>query len=306
VPFEVAPLDPEDLDEARELLAESCEFDQAAEVAEEKLFGAGTGGAVAMPIAARAPDGSLLGVAVASDSWLRLIAVSPTARGEGIGSELLATAEDLCWSVGADEIRTLDQPGNYLAPGIDVRNQHTINWLLERGFEHAGENVSLLIDLRDNPHLARLPELEDGLTDAGYLVRPAVATDAPALQSWITEMFSAGWAAEAERAAVAPPGGVHIAIDEDDGALVGFAAHDGNNRGLGWFGPAGTDPEHRGHGIGATLLLRCLRDIRNTGLDRCLISWVGPREFYDRAAGVTGERRYAVLRKYLASERTIV
>ena len=75
---------------------------------------------------------------------------------------------------------------------------------------------------------------------------------------------------------------------------------------MGWFGPAGTDPEHRGHGIGAALLLRCLADIRGAGLAECLVSWVGPREFYDRTAGVVGERRYAVLSKYLASERTLV
>ena len=43
----------------------------------------------------------------------------------------------------------------------------------------------------------------------------------------------------AQRALAHSPAGVHVALR--DGAYCGFAAHDGNNRGLGWFGPTGTD-----------------------------------------------------------------
>ena len=52
------------------------------------------------------------------------------------------------------------------------------------------ENLSLLIDLQHNPRLDRLPALEDGLAEAGYLLREAAPTDAPALETWITEIAS--------------------------------------------------------------------------------------------------------------------
>jgi hypothetical protein len=47
-------------------------------------------------------------------------------------------------------------------------------------------------------------------------------------------------------------------------------------------------------------LCACLVDVARMGLATCEIAWIGPREFYERAAGVCGERRFAVLRKDLS------
>jgi hypothetical protein len=84
------------------------------------------------------------------------------------------------------------------------------------------------------------------------------------------------------------------------GELAAFAAHDGNNSGLGWFGPAGTLDPHRRRGLGEALLVACLVDVAATGLAQCTVAWVGPRDFYERAAGIAGERRFVVLGKDLA------
>ena len=75
-----------------------------------------------------------------------------------------------------------------------------------------------------------------------------------------------------------------------------FAAIDGNNTGLGWFGPAGTWPAHRGKGLGEHLLLRCLVDAADDH-DVCEVAWIGPRAFYERVAGTAGGRRFVVLTK---------
>ena len=40
-------------------------------------------------------------------------------------------------------------------------------------------------------------------------------------------------------------------------------------------------------------------DIARAGHDVCEIAWIGPREFYQRAVGIVGERRFARLRKDL-------
>ena len=75
---------------------------------------------------------------------------------------------------------------------------------------------------------------------------------------------------------------VHVAID-GDGAVVAFAAHDGNNRGLGWFGPMGTlDKTSRawtGEGFVARLSAR-----RFDRPDGGVIAWVGPVGFISAQA----------------------
>ena len=83
-----------------------------------------------------------------------------------------------------------------------------------------------------------------------------------------------------------------------DGAYAGFAAHDGNNRGLGWFGPTGTWPAHRGKGLGEAVLLACLVDVAAEHA-RCEIAWIGPRPFYEKAAGIVDERHFVVLQRTL-------
>ncbi len=72
-----------------------------------------------------------------------------------------------------------------------------------------------------------------------------------------------------------------------------FAAHDGNNRGLGWFGPMGTLDTHRGQGLGEALLLGCLLDVVDRP-DGGVIAWVGPVGFYSRACGAVPDRRFVV------------
>jgi len=89
----------------------------------------------------------------------------------------------------------------------------------------------------------------------------------------------------------------------DEGTEIGPLArrdlrHDGNNRGLGWFGPTGTWPAHRGRRLGEALLMACLADVAEHHA-RCEVAWIGPRAFYDKVAGIAGERRFVVLRRAL-------
>src|SRR5688572_21503231 len=114
--MQVFDLAREALDEARALLTESCRFDAAAAVAEEKLFGATPPPFRSATLAVRAAGGQrLAGLAVVSGRWLRLVAVHPDERKRGVGSALVdeATARARAW--GATRLRSGDQPGNYLA-----------------------------------------------------------------------------------------------------------------------------------------------------------------------------------------------
>jgi len=274
---ELCSLDRGSLDEIRPLLG-----DDGAPVAQEKLFGASPHGP-ATAIGAR-EAGRLVGIAVVCRRFLRLLAVAPAARRRGVGSRLLAEAERL--ASPEKRLVVAAQPGNYLTPGIDARDEETLGFFARRGYAVRGEAENLA---------APLPAPSPRPTP-GYELRRAVADDGPALAAWIGPAFGAAWAFEVARALEG--GGVHVASRE--GTLVAFAAHDGNNRGLGWFGPAATQPEHRGAGLGAALLLACLADVASAGHARGVIAWIGPRAFYEKTAHAVSDRRFVLLERALA------
>lgn len=292
----VGPLDRSQLAEATTVLALGCAFDRAAEVADEKLFGPSPRG---LPRTFGAWDGeALVGVAAVGGSRIRLLAVVPAARGRGIGSALLAACETDARAAGEATLRTLDQPGNYLAPGIDERNTEAIAWLERRGWVRADEpRLDVLIDVRGNPRVSaeRADQLVIAAAQHGYEVRRARANETALLAAVATE-FGGAWPFELERALAYEPAGVHVALR--DGAYCAFAAHDGNNRGLGWFGPTGTWPAHRGQGLGEALLVACLVDVAATHA-QCEVAWIGPRPFYDKVAGIAADRRFVLLTRAL-------
>jgi GNAT superfamily N-acetyltransferase len=306
VSIDLRALDRKDLGEVRGLLAA---FPGLAKVAAEKVFGSAPGrepeqGELKAVSYGAFADDDLLGLVTASGEWIRILAVKDSARGRGIGTVLLAAAESVISAAGIAYARTLDQPGNYLAPGIDAEDEDTIEWLTRRGYERCGENTNLEIDVADNPRVstARAQELADRARARGYVIRRAAREDMLLLRHEITRAFSPAWAFEVERALGFDPPGVHLALCKSDGALAAFAVHDGNNQGLGWFGPGGTFAEHRKRGLGAALLLQCLVDVAAAGLPICTVAWIGPRGFYERAAGVAAERHFVVMRKDLGAE----
>jgi len=302
----IAPLDRGSLDEAKAVLAAACAFDRAAEVADEKLFGDAPGG-VPRAFGAWRPAGprderreaALVGVAAVAGDRIRVLAVVPEARRCGIGGALLAACEAEARADGRSSLRTLDQPGNYLAPGIDERNAEAIAWLERRGWRRIGEpRCNVLIDVRDNPRVsaARAAELAAAAAARGYEVRRARGDERAVIDAVAAE-FGGAWPFEVARALGDDPPGVHVALR--DGAYCAFAAHDGNNRGLGWFGPTGTWPAHRGQGLGEALLLACLVEVADRHA-QCEVAWIGPRPFYDKVAGIAADRRFVVLSRTLA------
>ncbi|MEO8702037.1 MAG: GNAT family N-acetyltransferase [Kofleriaceae bacterium] len=290
--MQVEALDRMQIATAQRVLQDACPHDRADAVTEEKLFEPGpTAPAQAFGVWR---DGELVGVAAISARWLRVLAVTPAARGVGIGTALLAACEAAARAAGESTLRTLDQPGNYLAPGIDERNTYTIGWLESRGWVRRGEpRHNVRIAVRDNPRVSAERAAESAATAAarGYEIRRARGDEHALLEAVATE-FGGAWPWELARALEYSPVGVHVALR--DGAYCGFAAHDGNNRGLGWFGPTGTWPAHRGQGLGEALLLACLVDVGRVHT-HCEVAWIGPRPFYDKVAGIAEDRRFALL-----------
>ena len=177
----------------------------------------------------------------------------------------------------------------------------TICTVAARGFQQTGEAPNLRVPLVGNTRCTRAhaERIEPPIAAAGYRIRRAVAADAAALDAMVRSAFSGAQAYEIARALEV--GGVFIATHPAlragaqallEDKIVAFAAHDGNNRGLGWFGPAGTLADHRGKGVGEILLVHCMADVAERGQDETIVAWVGPVDFYRRAVGATVERTF--------------
>jgi mycothiol synthase len=210
---------------------------------------------------------------------IRLLVVAPEHRRQGVGSALLATAEEDLRAAGADDVRTGADAPDYLWPGVDVREVGLLSLLERRGFWKDDANFNMSVDL------AAIPE------DPGGWIGPD-EVGADELRAWLRAHYP-NWEAEALPALER---GVLVA-SRDESGLTGYAAWDVNRRG--WFGPTGVRPDVRGRGLGTPLLLAALHQMRASGLSTADIAWVGPIGFYAGAVGATINRVFFVFRKKL-------
>ncbi len=310
--LQIRALRPEDLPAASALLGAALPHDLGALAAREKLF-ASNHRRDRHNVGAFSPSGELLGLLSQAGRWIKILAVLPAAQRRGIGTALLTEARRHMDAQGAvGKLRVGDHPGNYLSPGVDERYLDGHAFFRARGFDEAAKVLNLRAPVKDNP-LVRAERLDQLCVQAardGYTIRRATPPDVEPLLTMIGQSFAPVWSFEVARALGPTLGGeaaehadelpegpaVHIALD-GSGDVVAFAAHDGNNRGLGWFGPMGTLDKHRGHGLGEALLLGCLLDVRDRP-DGGVIAWVGPIGFYFRASGAVADRRFVVFEEH--------
>ena len=292
----VAALAKEDLAAVQGIVEAAFPFDRVATVIEEKLLGP-NGSRAATTLVAW--DGARpAGVIAMAGRWVKLFAVDPTRRGQGVGSQLLDLARTWVRTRGGGgKLRFMDHPGNYLSPGLDLREEAGRAWVAEHGFRVVSENINLRVPMVGNPKVSdeHGADLVAKARAAGYEVRRVGRGEREVLCQVAAEAFAAAWAFELGRAMDQNPPAVFAAWK--GGRPVAFAGHDANNSGLGWFGPAGTLTAHRGHGLGEALLVQCLLDVRDKP-EGGVIAWIGPRAFYEKAAGAIDDRRFVVLEEF--------
>jgi len=241
---------PPDLPALRTLFASANDapYDLAV-VTEEKCFGDGIAGLPTTRVAEK--DGRIVGAAVTCGKWLRVLAVDRAHRGQGIGTALL---EDAKATVIAAE------PGNYFTPGVIDGA-----FFERRGYRPKATTWNLAVDL-------------DGIEEHAQR-----GNDQDRVLTFIEQEFGKIWRFEAAKAfdRDVPT----IFIEEHDGEIAGFAAHDVNNRGLGFFGPTGVRKSLRGRGIGGRLVRASLADLRRLGYENAVIPWTDALDFYAKCCG---------------------
>jgi predicted N-acetyltransferase YhbS len=205
--------------------------------------------------------------------------VAPDWQGRGLGSLLLHEVEERLARAGAAIIRIFGDAPMHLRPGVDFRLTRFVCLLLRRGYRSARNAVNMRVDLAR----ADLDSASDErrLRTQSIEVRRLALADAGAFQRYLRREWHWRWQVEGLRTLENDPVTTHIALR--DGEIIGFASYDVS--GPGEFGPMGTHRAWRGSGIGATLLRRCLADLRDAGYASADIQWVGPIGFYARHVG---------------------
>jgi len=224
--------------------------------------------------------------------FVKLLAIDPSHRRQRLATELVDTLERELQQQGAYLMRVFDSAPNYLQPGIDPRYTEVLAFFERRGYSRFSETANMEVDLqrRDFDTTAA----EAAAREAGFEIRRAIMGDRDDLFAFLQRHWAA-WIPEVERALMNYPISLHLALRHDE--IVAFSAYEGNNLNTGWFGPMGTDPSQRGHGLGGILLQRCLADLKTRGHRIAVIPWVGPHSFYLHYAGAKITRVFWRYRK---------
>jgi mycothiol synthase len=220
----------------------------------------------------------------ARKAWVGLFAVRAQFRRRGVASALFERAK-ADWPADIEEVEALAIPGNYFVPGLDPRYTEALCFLERRGFERFKDCVNLTAELTKRFGTSKE---ERRLAGEGIEIRRARPDDDPRLDAFFAEHFGEDWRFEVSLAMRNDPPTLHLALE--DGRIIAFSAHSTQNKEWGFFGPMGTAPAARGHGLGRVLLWHCLNDMRDAGHRTSVIPWVGPIAFYQQWCGARVER----------------
>jgi len=224
---------------------------------------------------------------------VRIFCIDRAYRRQDHGTRLFDEMEQRLRAKGAGIITIMDSPANYLTPGVDFRYTHTYCFLLKRGYTVFRENHNM----RCNLDIDAWPDLDAqvaNILETGLEIRRARPEDKPAIMDLLIQEWR-GWVPEVTSALENPEHTLHIAVQ--GGKVLAFAAYQGNNKTLPFFGPMGTSPSLRGRGVGGVLLRLCLRDLARQGWGYAIIPWVGPVGFYVNYCGAWIDRCFWAYKK---------
>ncbi len=211
---------------------------------------------------------------------IKMFVVKKNYRYRGIGTEMMnklfKRAKQQKNSVWRMKVSIMDSNPRYWLPGLDPRHTEAYFFLRKLGFKKnffERFRTDLEVDKRDFPKEEPLKEIK------GYKISRALQKDKEETVAFIKKYFGKGtWPEETLISFENDPSTTFIVRDINNYKLVGFATHSAQHPGS--FGPTGVLRNLRGKGIGGLLLKWCLWDIKQMGIDKCIIKWVAGRTKY--------------------------
>ncbi len=238
--------------------------------------------------------------------WMDAIAVLPHARGQRIGSQLVAWAEDWLREARCTRMRL----GGSLRPfvagyPVELGNEE---FFRRRGFEVRAGGEYVWDVARDLGQYA-LETFRWNVSNA-LVIRPAQNGDEKALLEFFRREFPGRWRLKFERFLYNGGRLSDWMILLTERGVDGFARLTFEDslqplerfypqrlpRPWGQLGPIGASQDRRGQGYGSALLDASLLHLRERGVRGCVIDWTGLLEFYGKF-GFKPYRQYAILLK---------
>lgn len=275
-----------------------------------------TGGMVAGQLAYQAeqPIGFILAstlsgeplVAPSEVGWIDAMAVAPAAQNQGIGSTLLAWAEQWLLRQGCRTV-TFGASQRPYAPGLPVE-LNNLPFFTQHGYigEHTAWDTAMNLALYETPELVfkGRPEIEG-------MVRPGQKGEEGALLEFLRREFPGRWRFEFEEFLREQPyrfsdymliwtdrgvdGFCQLTFEDSRRPLERFFPY-ALPRPWGQLGSVGVSAAHRGRGYGLAVVDAGLRRLRDSGVNGCVIDWTGIVDFYAKF-GFEPHRAYHMLRK---------
>jgi hypothetical protein len=112
-------------------------------------------------------------------------------------------------------------------------------------------------------------------------IRKPIGPDRTTVLAWAKLHFPQTWQDEIQQALDNKPCSCFVA--QGASSLLGIACYDATA--LGFFGPLGVIETARGCGIGRSLTLAALMDMRFKGYGYAVVGMAGAMEFYEKVAG---------------------
>lgn len=230
-------------------------------------------------------------------AWISSLAVEPGCQGKGWGGRLYGRAEEALKKAGIKKVILGGEANNFFS-GIPQPEPRKIEFFRKQGFVlNEEEHYDLMADVSaiDFEKYGALAG-EEGK----FSYRPCKKTDRDALDAFFAKSFPDRWRYEVMGYVDGggDPGNV-IALMDGDG-VAGFCKINisdsrdnetlyGVNRGS--LGPIGISEDVRGRGLGRSLLLASLKELKRRGARNVLIDWTILKDFYGQF-GFTPWRTY--------------
>lgn len=231
--------------------------------------------------------GALAGAAVLHGNSLPLLCVGENFRGRGLGSQLLAQAEEHTKSQGHSQV-VLGQGPHYLFQGVPEENPGAVEFFQKRGYQAAWSSVNMRLDLAGyDPGQVDIPPVPE---DVAF--RLLETGEEPALLAAVEDAQPA-WL-EFYQGCPSP-----ILVAAEQGQLVGFAMVPpeggrflGDVEKPGSLECVGVVKSHRNRGIGMGMVLAGIRWLKEQGCGSIELRYVALEDWYEKVGFCTFQRMW--------------
>jgi mycothiol synthase len=237
----------------------------------------------------------------ADRGYITLFGVEPQHQRRGIGSQLLAAAEQYLRAQNRSLCMISPYSPGYFICGVDVNNYASgLSFFAKRGYGEVYRPIAMEAPLWDFSVPAWVREKQTKLESEGVTIeqyRPELTV--PLLEFAANE-FMGDWVRfvrETMGRIMLGDSPTRIYVAHENGRVIGFSHHEAER-----FGPIGVAASQRGRGLGHVLMYATLEAQRLAGLRVAWFLWSDDKtaQRLYHVAGFKEVRRFALLKKQLA------